>query len=476
MLTSLDFLNPGQTWPPASEKERLQLYENNRALFECEHAEKYKEQFKRIERVIGNFNQIISYAVILNYQKLISLKTADLLLGEPPKIIAGDSNSGQQKAIDKIQENSDLINTAYMTAIDVSRYGDGLFLIYKDADTGVGKIDVTQPGIWFPVVSPDNLKKIQFHVLAWTYSVGSGNNKKTYLKCHIHNKGSYEEREYLLEGSMIKSLTKGPLIFNTGLTDFAVVPVSNTITSDRVHGIDDYTDIDSIISELEVRVSQVAKILDKHAAPSVTGPTCCVEQDPETGEWHLKMGNFFPRDNAEDPKVEYITWEANLEANFNMIDKLINILYTISEMGSAIFGDMFTKTGQVPSGSALKRLMISPLAKVNRIRMRFDPALKKAIKLCSQLGGKDIVNLTDVPISITWQDGLPGDPKEEAEIMATRTGQKATMSVKRALKTYDGMSDEDADTEIEAIDEDEAKANPFATPPFSQNNTNQGDE
>ena len=74
-------------------------------------------------------------------------------------------------------------------------------------------------------------------------------------------------------------------------------------------------------------------------------------------------------------------------------------------MGSAIFGDTSSggksAGGNAISGAALRKLMISPLAKVNRIRMRFDPALKKAIKLCSQIGGEGIVDLTDKKISIT---------------------------------------------------------------------------
>ncbi len=179
-----------------------------------------------------------------------------------------------------------------------------------------------------------------------------------------------------------------------------------------MYGIDDYSDLDSIVSELEVRISQISKILDKHAEPSVEGPSSALTRNPNTGEWQLKMGNYFPRDSNEDPSVSYITWDAQLEANFKIIEKLINILSVVSEMGSAIF-DNETKTGQIASGTALRRMMISPLAKTNRVRMRFDSALKKAIKLCSQLGGEGIVDLSKEKINIFWNDGLPGDPKDK---------------------------------------------------------------
>lgn len=465
MLTSLDFLNIGQPWPPESEKQRLEMYAKNRQIFENEHAEVYKEAFKRIERVIGNFENVISYPVIVNFQKLISMKVADLLFGESPKITCGDEDSLEQKTVDQIRENSDLINIAYQACIDVSRYGDGLFLVYKGEQSGI--IDVTQPPIWFPVVNPDNIKRIQYHVLAWTYEKQEGQRKNIYLKVQIHEKGKYREREHAIINGKIGPLTVAERSVQTGLSDFAVIQIPNTITSDRVTGIDDYTDVDSIVSELLVRVGQISRVLDKHASPSVTGPIGAVEKDPKTGEWHLKMGNYFPRDSNEEPEVKYIVWDAQMEANFKQIEKLINFLAVISEMGPMIFAMSSDQIGNIPSGTALRRMMFSALAKVNRIRMRFDPALKKAIKLCSQLGGKNIIDLTGKQISITWQDGLPGDPLEESQIIANRTGQKATMSVKTALKRFDGMSDADAEAEIELIDEDETKVNPFQTTTFS---------
>src|SRR5690606_69911 len=120
------------------------------------------------------------------------------------------------------------------------------------------------------------------------------------------------------------------------------------------------------------------KILDKHAEPSVSGPTGALEYDPITGEWHLKMANYFPRDGKEDAEVKYITWDGQLESNFKLIEKLINFLHAISEMGGQLLGDT-TEVGGALSGTALRMKMISPLAKVKRIAMRFKPALKKAI-------------------------------------------------------------------------------------------------
>ncbi len=91
-----------------------------------------------------------------------------------------------------------------------------------------------------------------------------------------------------------------------------------------------------------------------------------------------KVGDYFPC-ASDTVKPEYLVWDASMDANFKQIELLTNQLYTISEMGSAVFGDLTNKTGDVPSGSALRRLMMSPLAKARRIANRFDPILKKSL-------------------------------------------------------------------------------------------------
>ena len=464
MLTNLDWLKPGETFPPKSDAARLKMYAQNRQLFEADHAAVYKDDLERIERVIGNFEKVVSYPVIVNFQKLLSLKVADLLLGEPPEIGAGDKGEAQQAAVDAIMDNSDLINTAYMAALDVSRNGDGLFLV-RQGD-GHGVIDITQPCIWFPVVDESNIRSVTWHVLAWV----TGPDDALKLRVQVHGRGTVQTRVYKADkatGGHLIGAMESSVDASTGLSGFAVVQVPNVITSDRITGIDDYTDIDSIIAELMVRIGQVSRILDKHASPSMYGPKSVLEKDVVTGEWRFKAGNFYPLEDKDDVPPGYVTWDGQLASNFTHIEKLINFLYTISEMGATLFGDLNTQGGQIASGSALRRLMVSPLAKVARIRSRFDPALKQAIALCSELGGEGIVRLTPKDISIVWQDGLPGDPVEDSTIITQRTANKATMSQKRALMQFDGMTEADADEELALIADEEAASAPLTTiPPF----------
>lgn len=451
MLTSLDFLSVGRNWPPPSEVERLTRYNQNRLLFEGKHEMVFDQWVKLLRD-----DQRATLEIILNWHKRLSTLWADLLLGEPPRISAGDKNSKEQQALERLIRDNNLINVAYEVALDVSRYGTGLFKIRYD---GRGIIEAQQPAVWFPVVKPDNVKEIVAHVLAYTYDEEEkglfGTRKKTYLKAEIHERGKITSVLFLLRDGVIVAEQEREET-NTGVDDFLIVPVNNILTSDRVIGLDDYSDLDSIIQELEIRVAQISRILDKHADPNMYGPDSAMEMDPKTGEWTFKIagGKYFPVGEGEQPPG-YVTWDGQLEAAFRQIDLLMEQLYVLSETSAAAFGQL--KQGLAESGSALRRLMMAPLAKVNRIRLRFDPALKKVLRLASALevaqGMSGAVKLEN--IEIAWNDGLPQDEKELTEIYAMRV-QNGLASKETALRA---LYQFEADTLREELMKITAEAN-----------------
>jgi len=288
MLTDLKFLEVGQPFPPTSETERINNYHDYKKLFEGKHSDVYQHQFQRIKRINNGYTDIVSYDIILNYHQLITKKTADLLVGEPPRITVQDKN--KQKILDEIMSKNDVLNLMYIVAIDVSRYGVGLFYIYKEANKGV--IDVTQPAIWFPILNPRNIRKIQYHVLCIPV-ITNEKRGEIELFCEIHERGKYTIKHFLLKNGVIAKEFNDEKVIETGLDDFAVIPVTNLVTSDNIFGISDYDAIDTLVSELEVRFSQISKILDKHAEPSMQGPSSALTYDKKTGTYSLKTGNYF---------------------------------------------------------------------------------------------------------------------------------------------------------------------------------------
>lgn len=230
MLTSLNQLAPGQPWPPSEEdRARLKRYEQNRLLFEGDHARVFESWIKLLRK-----DQQATLEIVLNWYKRLSTLWADLLLGEPPKFSSGEYGSDEQKQLSVLIERNNFINTLYEIAIDLSRYGSGIFKIRLD-DKAV--IEAVPPTIWFPVVNPGNIKDIQAHVIAYVFDVPAPtvfnkDKKEQYLKVETHEKGLIRHKLFRFSNGLIGEQIPLNRFFpdlpeeeNTGVEDFLVIPV-----------------------------------------------------------------------------------------------------------------------------------------------------------------------------------------------------------------------------------------------------------
>lgn len=449
MLTNLNFLGTGQPWPPKNDEERIRLsrYRDNRLLFEGKHELVFREVFERLFRRDPGMK--MSVEMCLNWPKRLSTLWADLLVGEEPVIENGIENA---EYITKLVKELRLWHAVYTAAIDASRYGDAVFKVRRD-EYGL-RVDVIPPACWFPVVSPTDIKKTVAHVLAWP--TGEADEGTGQLHVEIHTPGKVEYRVYERANSTLIApfeVRNSPLggigkllehwEENTGIDKPLVSSVSNLELSDAVYGQDDYTDLTSVIQELEVRFAQMARILDRHADPMMYGPDDT--HVDENGNKIANLGTYVPVQDG-DPTPGYITWDAQTESSFRQIESMMEQFYILSETSPAVFGN--TKNGLAESGSALKRLLLAPLAKVNRVRVNFDAAVKDIIKIAALLDSGTAVDPT-----IHWKDGLPDDPAEmvQTENVAVSAG---ITSKQTAMRRVYGYSEEQAKAEMKLIEEE----------------------
>lgn len=444
MLTDLSFIGEGRQWPPAQERERLERYAANRKLFEGQHADIYAGQLERIRRAAMEEGADCSFAVAPNYQRLISLKTADLLAGEPPQITCADREKGER--LEALLGRIGFPLLLYQAALDMSRYGDALLTVRRGED-GRADMGLGQPSTWFPVVSPEDIKKIEKHVVAWT----ERNPEDPYhakLHVQVHERGFYTQSLYALAGGMIGRKLAQDRTVTTGIRGFAVIPLQAVTTSDSVYGCDDYLPIDSIVSEIMVVSGNISRILDKHASPSMQGPSGALCDDGQGG-YLVRAGNFFVRDDASEPEVSYITWDGQLHSAFEHLRLLHEQLYVLSEMGEAILGS----GGQagVTTFRGLKLRMTSALCKTRRIAANIDRSLREALCLALQADGTDI---GPEELSVCWYDGLPDDATEEVQRILLENGGKATMSHLKSIKLAGRLTDRQAEDEYKRIVEE----------------------
>ncbi len=457
VITSLNAFADGAPWPIPSEQERMDRYVRNGLLYEGKHdlvwpdlnpfgdSRPGKEHsFEMLDYIDRNHVDMT-----VNWYKRATTCFADLLCGEPFKVAAEP-----QAAADRLIADNALVLKAHEITMSMVRNGTG---IYKARFDKRGIIDVINPRIWYPVVSPDSTEFIA-HVLAWSFKEGA----EEFVRAEIHERGKITNKLFTVEAGKLKDalLTRFeryasiPPEVKTGVDDFLVVPIQNLLGSDGVFGMDDYSDMNDLVKELEKRLIQNSRVLTKHADPSISGPASKIDVDPYSGEAVVVGGGQYYGYNTGEPAPAYMVWNAQLPAVFQQIDQIIERLYMVSELSPAALGEL--KQGLAESGSALKRLMMATLAKVNRLRLRLDPGTREILRVVSALEvvGRGTGAAQITKIAIKFEDGLPRD---EVEIVKNETSRKMNglTTIESSLKRLDPeMSEADRKTEVTTIKEE----------------------
>lgn len=439
-LINLNWLDDG-VYPPRAEKKRIDRYKLNEQLFMSEHTDALREYFHDIARRTRKKDYQVD--TVINYQQLLSKKTADFVCGEPPEI----ETELDTDALDALLDHQRWGVKLYEAFIDVSRFGNAVLKILGNRLTAVS------PAYWFPIVDPTDLKTVTRHVIAYPVEPDeSGAFRGLYAE--IHDIGGVEVRRYAFDGDTGRiGALQSSAVSATGLDDFAVQVLTNITHSGSIYGVDDYGAINSIVAKIMWRLHCIDTVLDKHSEPSVSGPSSALSYDEKFKAYYLDLGNYFTRNNADDPDVKYITWDGGLDSAYKEIELLLNQLYTISEMGQAFMEG--GGGGEASSGTALKLRMVSPRIKAARLVGINDGAVKKVIALLAAVNG---LHIKADEISLTWKDGLPDDEIEQLNALVTATG-GPVMSRFAALKRM-GQTDEEADAELEQMREEQAASMP----------------
>ena len=81
MLYGLKWLNPDKEFPPQEEADRINAYKHYAELFDVSH---FKDFNNYGSRLIANFDEYIKLPVLLAYQRMSTIKLADMAIGAPP--------------------------------------------------------------------------------------------------------------------------------------------------------------------------------------------------------------------------------------------------------------------------------------------------------------------------------------------------------------------------------------------------------
>lgn len=466
-----DMFAPGEIYPPEAHVERVDRYRDNKKIFKGHHYEVLKKHFPEIQEKYRN-----TLYIGANLAGIVSKKSADFLFGESPTYSAGkEDNSPEQKAIDRIVEENELNILTYESAMSNSYRGDSFFKVRygqefggylpKEVDPFRVVIESQNPEYVFPeTMQGDSNKVICYHV-AYPVQVDRESDDWA-LKVESHYAGTIIYREFVIrpyltnEKGDIVSFTieaeveESKRIEKTGVPYPLVVHAPNYATDDSWEGVDDISEHYPLIYEISNRISMIADILDKHSDPAIVVPMGTLEED-ENGVPQFRVGldKVFEVMDKNEVIPQYITWNGELQSAFEELEKLIELFFTLNEvpMVSLGAGDSGTSGS---SGLSIKFRMSSMISKINRKRQYYDKALKRVFMLAQLLEKRvfgDELGYEVTPVKIHFKDGLPDDEMEQATIYSTRLAGMPTISQKTAIMKLDGLSEEQAEMEIERM-------------------------
>jgi hypothetical protein len=490
---------PGEEFPPLADRERISKYKRLKKLFQGKQFEVY-ERASKLLKDTPHADQLAQLYIAVNIADILVTKPADLLVGEPPSFESGlPDNSDQQKAVNRYVEENDLVKLVHESATGNGYRGDAWIKTrygYRQDFSEVTKLGgslpanvVMEPIIEhisaenvFPEISRGNVKSFKAVNIATVEYVVSQRDEKPFLNVERHIPGYIIYERYRLiefEGGIdtkwgyplqvYKIAERVPTgreedIVETGVPHLLVHHIPYKSVDDDWEGIGGLEKLESLLAAINDRIVQIDYILWKHSDPTAYGPDL---DSGANGEAQVRLGGAYIPVSKEDVAPGYMVWDGQLTAAFKELEVLISLVFQMSETPQWLFGTVLgensggTGTSHTDSASIKARFM-PILSKVKRIRTHYDKALRDALWTCQLLDvAHGDYDFEVVYPTINWQDGIPKNALEEAQINQIRTGNKPTIDVKSAIKRQDNVDDEKADEIIKRIGDDEKNMNGF---------------
>ena len=414
--------------------------------------------------------------VVANFPGLMSRVMADMLFGETFTIDFTDQNN--QKFVDAMIADNQLITQLYESALSNSRRGDSLFKLRTGplqnnpaAPEQVIFEEIT-PAIYFPSLDVDNNRyQPKDDVLAWIFKV----NNVEYLHKETHRPGYIFHEIYRYDVQNKKIISQVDVtefgfleVEETGVNRSLIFHIPNVRDGSGFWGTSDYKDLSQLFFALNNRITKIDNILDKHSDPILAVPPGVLDEKGKVKKEALGMFEV-DNENAGFNKPEYITWNANLDNAFKEIDTIVEQLFMFSEISPGTMG--LDKNGVAESGRALKFKLIATIRKRNRKIRYYDQAIKDMLETAIELANVRGIKIGDLKPgkperpSIDWGDGVINDVTEMVDVETKRID-AGISSRADSIARLDGVTPQDAKKKVKEIDSEDA-----ITPPAPVNNT-----
>jgi Phage portal protein, SPP1 Gp6-like len=486
----------GKQFPDDGSLKRLSRYIRGKYYFEGRQAE-LMDRATSILKDTPHAKYLNQLYIAVNLVSALTTKPADLMFGEPPSFLSGrEDNTEEQKRLEHFVEENDLNAVGFNMVVGGGIRGDSWLKVYYGYREDYSELErlglripeTVQPeviienipaNIVFPEVSDKDRRKFKAVNIAYVSYQDEGKEEIPYLNVERHIPGFilYEKFRLAEKGvftdyganiQLYDIIEKVPTgrendIEETGINRIALFHAPYLPVDDTWEGRNNIEPIETLIDAIEDRLVQIDYVLLKHTDPTIYGPDLNVDE--------IKMGGRYIKLSSGDVTPGVIEFDSRLDSAFRELDRLLGMVFAITETPQWIFGSTITEIDNGGTGTshtdgvAIKSRFMPILSKVKRIRVGIDKALRDAIWSAMEMEqyirekyDTDIPEYEPVYPKIVWKDGLPNNELEEAQIMALRTGNKQTIDTLSAIKYLQNMDTKQAEQIYKAIQEEKRQS------------------
>ncbi|WP_416147905.1 phage portal protein [Salipaludibacillus sp. HK11] len=332
-------------------------------------------------------------------------------------------------ALDRLIYENDFNSLLSEAGLTVGVKGDVVLKNYLDE--GKSKISFIQPEYYFPELDPRNQRKIVKETIAFPVE----EDDETFLYSEIYEKrnGEYwciSKKNYFTDNDIGAEVMSEHSEVNTQLLESPLTHVPFSRNDGSLFGYSVLFGIEPLLEEYNWRCSQISIIMDKFTSPNIIASANILDDN-----YQFKMsdgGIMIPMEEGE-VKPEYMTWDSQLQANFEYIDQIImKAIHFLSPLNSNLYG--LTKESANSSALSIKLKAFRTSQIIENSLTYWQTAIKKVLLLAQQLdviagNGNYNPQLPNVELSASMpEDSYTQSQEEQLKVVAGVTSIKSSIA------------------------------------------------
>jgi len=501
-----DYFQEGESFPPSSEKIRIENENNYRLLFRNDFVSLFKNDIiKRLKLdgypylnyETGNFmfmkkiedenkkintrliNSNVSIDNLISSMPLASASTKifeKFTVGVFPEVKIPTADEKTKKWIKEFKEK-EIDKYIKMWSNERDYKGNSVVKLAIKEDSDVKSVTCNASN-WFVVANEFDDQDIIAHIVWRKKTIINDEGKETVLLVEIHTIGQIEYRAYSYGGRGIKyqvdisnyiemkeneNLKKDNLsyIYKTwNPNGFTIFQIRNSMDIESSYGVSDYEPVFASIRQLTISITLMAHIFDKTGDPPLQVPNEFFEEVPtgecyEDGSPRVKL-EFMGRDSAipsdkESKDLKYAEYKGNLVENMSFVDKdLLTSIFIGLSINKSVLG--IIESAKVnASGEAYKKQQQTTLDTARNKIQYIQPVIKEMIKVAYLAKFNKPL---EEEIEIIFKEGISLSDNEKITNAMLGNGNKPVLTLEESI-VYTGKTQEQAKISATIIKEEE---------------------